>query len=95
MIRKISSILFVIGVALMIAGPIILYTDGESVDNAAISVIVSVYGLNIALFSLLWSTLRNMNDTLRDNSYMVKMGIKMLEEVRDVLKEVRDILKGR
>ena len=52
--RAISIALFIIGVVLMIAGPVILYTDsGELVDNAAISVTVSVYGLSIALFSSL------------------------------------------
>jgi len=42
----------------MIAGPVILYAgSGEPVDNAAISVAVSVYGLSITLFSSLWNTM--------------------------------------
>lgn len=66
--RAISIALFIIGVVLMIAGPVILYTgSGESVDNAAISVTVSVYGLSITLFSSLWNTIRDMKDMRRDN----------------------------
>ena len=80
--RAISVALFIIGVVLMIAGPVILYTgSGGSVGNAAISVAVSVYGLNITLFSSLWNTIGDMNNMLRDNSYMLKAGIETLKEI--------------
>jgi len=66
----------------MIAGPVILYTgSGELVDYAAISVTVSVYGLSITLFSSLWNTIGDMNNMLRDNSYMLKAGIETLKEI--------------
>jgi len=85
--RAISIALFIIGVVLMIAGPVILYAgSGEPVDNAAISVAVSVYGLSIALFSSLWNTMGDMKEMLRDNSYMLKTGIETLKEIGDILR---------
>jgi hypothetical protein len=52
--------------------------DGN--QNNSIAVIVSVYGMGIALCSLLGSISWNMNNTLRENNYILK-------EIRDELKK--------
>jgi predicted MFS family arabinose efflux permease len=69
---------FTIGIALMIAGPVMLFMD-KNQDNS-IAVIVSVYGMGIALGSFLGSILWNMYNTLRENNYILK-------QIRDELKK--------
>lgn len=86
-----QKILLIIGILLMIAAPIILIIWGESIDRAAISVLVSVYGTAVALISFLW----NMNKTIGENNYMLKDNRETLKRGIEILDEIRSILESQ